>query len=270
VQACEICGTDETVTIAVVDSFNVDRCKHCGLVYVTNPVDESDLAKLYSEQYYLDLGSAEYSPRSGDPNLKRLYNFNKQRLDAIERLMAPGDLLDVGCGPGFFMLSARARGWRVKGVDISARAVGFAGAGYGLEVTEGQLETASFSDQSFDLITAWQLLEHTSKPLATLKHARKLLRPDGLLVVEVPNLNSLAGRLKGKRFSASAHPRFHRYYFTHPSIHNLLKRAGFDGITRLDCRYRDGAGFRSGAKSLTKQALRSIGVDSFVTIAARR
>lgn len=96
-----------------------------------------------------------------------MYNFNKQRLDAIEMLMAPGDLLDVGCGPDLFMLSAHDRGWRVKGVDISATAVGFAGASYGLEVTEGQLETASFSNQSFDLIAAWQLLEHTSKPLVT-------------------------------------------------------------------------------------------------------
>jgi 2-polyprenyl-3-methyl-5-hydroxy-6-metoxy-1,4-benzoquinol methylase len=267
-QVCEICGTSETTTVVVVDGLKVGKCRRCGLVYVVNPTSETELQELYTNQYFLELGHTEYSPHSPDENLRRLWLFNEQRLDAIDRVKKPGSLLDAGCGPGYFMVSAQSRGWRVKGFDISSKAAAFARTSFGLNVTEGSLENLTAAEPEFDLIAAWQVLEHTPLPLRALLALRKALKPDGLLVVEVPNLNSLPGRLKGNRFNGFAHPRFHRYYFTHASIHNILKKAEFRKIAWLNCRYRDGAGFRSGVKSLAKQSLGLLAMDSFVTVVA--
>jgi SAM-dependent methyltransferase len=263
---CEICGASETSTIRVADGFTVGRCKCCGLVYVKNAVDEAELRKLYRDQYFLELDETEYSGRSPDANLKRLWWFNEQRLDAIERVKKPAGLLDVGCGPGYFMVSAGRRGWRVKGVDISAKAVKFARASLGLDVTEGQLEEVLLPEGTFDLVTAWCLLEHTPNPLLTLRSIRSLLKPEGFLVLEVPNLKTIPGRLKRKRFSGPDHPKFHKYYFTHSSIHRLLAKAGFGRMTALNCRYRDDPTLRSGVKSLVKQGLRSMELDSSITV----
>jgi SAM-dependent methyltransferase len=265
---CETCGASRTSTVAAIDGFRIGKCKHCGLVYVTNPVDESELRKLYAERYFLELDHTEYSSHSPDENLRKLWWFNEQRLDAIGRVKKPGVLLDAGCGPGYFMVSAQKRKWHVEGLDISSKAVAFAKASFGLKVTEGPLEQAALFENEFDLVTAWQVLEHAPHPFGALVALRGALKPGGILVIEVPNLNSLFGRLKANRFTGPAHPRFHRYYFTHGSLHRLLRTARFREIARLNCRYRDGPEFRSGVRSLIKQGLRSVGIDSSVTVAA--
>lgn len=265
---CEICGRSETKTLISIQGFDIGKCRHCGLVYVTNPIDESQLTKLYTEEYYLELEGAEYSPGSANLNLRRLFWFNRQRLNSIEGIKKPGRLLDVGCGPGFFLASAQKRGWEVAGLDISTKAEAFARRRFGLDIAVCQPEQAEFPRESFDLITMWHVLEHMPHPLVTLRKAYELLKPDGLLLVQVPNVNSLPARMKRARFSEFSGPKFHRYYFSLTSLTELLRVAGFRNLSRLDCRYREAYDFKSGIKKMIKAPFFALNLDSFLAIVA--
>ena len=267
---CEICGRSETKTLISIQGFDVGKCRHCGLVYVANPVDESELTELYTKEYYLELEGVEYSSDSTNLNLRRLFWFNRQRLDLMEKIKEPGRLLDVGCGPGFFLASAQKRGWEVTGLDISIKAEAFAKRRFHLDIAVCQLEQAEFPGKSFDLITMWHVLEHMPHPRVTLRKAYELLKPDGLLLVQVPNVNSLPARMKRARFSEFSGPKFHRYYFSLTSLTRLLRLAGFKNLSRLDCRYREGYDFKSGMKKMIKGPFLASNLDSFLAIAASR
>jgi SAM-dependent methyltransferase len=267
--ACEICGGGNARLLVSIEGFHIGKCTRCGLIYVTNPLDESELPELYSKQYFFELETTEYSPDSRDLNMKRHFSYNQQRLHALERFAKTGRLLDVGCGPGLFLVSARKRSWKVTGVDISEKAARFARSKFGLDVISGAIEQANLSEGAFDVITMWHLLEHTSHPLGTLRTAKKLLNADGMLLIEVPNVNSLSAKIRRKRFAESARPIYHRYYFSLTSLARLARLAGFDVLQRLDYDYRESDDAKSGLKKMMKEPLHAANLDSSLSILAR-
>jgi len=150
----------------------------------------------------------------------------KRRLDEIERQATPGRILDIGSHAGFFLASARARGWQPYGVDIEELSTGYARRKFGLEIFRGELAEAKFPDGYFKAVTCWHLLEHIPDPLLLLKEIRRILQKDGLLALETPNL---AGR-RFKKLNSDwdqIKPRAHLYYFTKDTLAKLLERAGF-------------------------------------------
>lgn len=259
-----------TKTVAVIDEFEVGKCTTCGLTYVTNPLAEEELPGLYCEQYFLNLGASQCSPDSADRNMQRHYWFSHQRAAAIARIKKPARLLDVGCGPGYFLLAAQKSGWNVTGLDISAKAASFARQQFGLAVGVGELEKTELPEESFDAITLWDVLEHTPHPLRTLKQAHGLLKRDGILIAEVDNINNILWRIRRRGFPGCAGPRYHRYYFSLSSFVKILKLAGFKTLSRFDCRYREGRDFRSGIRRMIKAPLFALNLDYFVTLIARK
>jgi len=107
----------------------------------------------------------------------------------------PGRLLDVGCATGVFLDGMRRRGWQVQGVEPSTYAVRYARERFGLDVFEGLLEAAALPTASFDAITMWDVLEHVHEPRPVLSELARLLRPGGILVLSLPNPDSLEARL---------------------------------------------------------------------------
>jgi len=77
-------------------------------------------------------------------------------------------MLDVGCNLGFFLSVARAQGYEVHGVEISAESVKYAQEQLNLDVVCGTIETASYPDRSFDVITLWDVIEHVPQPIVLL------------------------------------------------------------------------------------------------------
>ncbi len=132
--------------------------------------------------------------------------------------------LDVGSGRGGVLRAARAMGWTAVGVEPSAVAARLA-AQQGLTVVPTTLPEAGFPDAVFDIVHLREVLEHVSDPLALLGEARRILRPGGLLYVQVPN--DLAGyrRYLFRRVWWLIPP-YHLWYFTAASLEQLLARVG--------------------------------------------
>jgi SAM-dependent methyltransferase len=149
---------------------------------------------------------------------------NRLRLRELDGL-PPGRLLDVGSGKGAFLAAARDAGWDVLGVEFAAEAAEAARATFGIDVIVGDF-LAIRPLGTFDVVTMWHVLEHVRDPMGALVHAADSLKPDGRLVVSVPNIESLQARLGGEDWFHLDLPR-HLFHFTPRSLATLVEGAGF-------------------------------------------
>ena len=139
-----------------------------------------------------------------------------------------GRLLDVGCGPGRLLQELRGQGWDVYGVDFSSVAVSRAQSA-GLNVKEGDLLTSGFENNFFDVVVFSHSLEHVYDPVATLREARRILRPGGRVLLYLPNAGSAEASLFGQWWVAWDPPR-HLFHFDKHSSARLLEMAGFQVV----------------------------------------
>jgi SAM-dependent methyltransferase len=134
-------------------------------------------------------------------------------------------ILDIGCATGVF-LAAGSDGWSKVGVELSPSAAQLAREHFGLTVYQGTVEEAPLTTHSFDAITMWDVLEHVYDPLGTLRRVHELLRPDGILIGRVPNIDSWEARLSGRYWAGLDQPR-HIFVPSEATLDQLLQRAGF-------------------------------------------
>jgi 2-polyprenyl-3-methyl-5-hydroxy-6-metoxy-1,4-benzoquinol methylase len=147
-------------------------------------------------------------------------------LDRIERAAGTrGRLLDVGTAAGAFVAAAKARGWDAEGCEPNHWMADWGTRRYGIRIRKGDLLQQDYEPGSFDVITLWDVIEHTTDPAAVLERCRTLLKPGGLLVVNYPDIGSWIARLFGRRwlFLTSVH----LYYFDRRTMRRLLEKAGF-------------------------------------------
>jgi 2-polyprenyl-3-methyl-5-hydroxy-6-metoxy-1,4-benzoquinol methylase len=248
---CRLCGGEQAEVVLEPLPFRLSRCRQCGLVRTEGGEGVTYDATYYSAHALADTIKELKSgadPRSRlmdrayatylDPQSSLLRRLSlipvRNRLGGLPpRTLMGRDLLDVGSGDGDFLRRARASGYRVTGQEINADAVASARAA-GLDVRLGELGELGLAPASFDCIRLWHVLEHVPDPLAILRIARPLLRPQGLLIVGVPDFDSPARKLFGTRWSGLQLP-FHRHHFTAGTLKATMGAAGFQ-VDRL--RYR--------------------------------
>lgn len=214
-------GLDVTPTA----DYCVLACERCG----TGQTLPRPSNEVLNSHYH----SGVYS-KSGGRGLwlidRLLNSFHRQRLREISNYVDPPvRLLDVGSGKGRFVANAVRYGWQAQGVEPSAGQVYASQQRYGIEVFAGELAQANFPDTSFDVVTAWHVLEHIDDPQALVTEIYRILRPGGLFVCEVPNFVSWQARLGQERWFHLDIPR-HLVHYSPSGLQNLLTRYGFQII----------------------------------------
>ena len=240
---CDHCGSDEERTLFegpdrlhhLPGNFRVVECRQCGWLRQNPRPTEDSIGYYYPPDYINFIGAVEDEPtlwRQWD----RRYDFLKRRR-AIERLQAPYSsrrengspeprrLLDVGCATGIFLHEMQQAGWDVAGIEPDSAAATYARQRFDLQVHTGTLRQAALPWSSFDAITLWDVLEHLHNPWADLSEAHRLLKDDGLLVLRIPNLESLERHLFGPTWLGWDLPR-HLYYFPRQSLVAGLSELG--------------------------------------------
>jgi SAM-dependent methyltransferase len=154
-----------------------------------------------------------------------------QRRHLIERYSGrtTGRILDIGCATGIFLHEMASMGWQAAGVEPVEHAAEYARARFGLEIFSGTLAQAPYESGTFDVVTFWDVLEHTFSPAQELAHAARLLVPGGLVAINVPNWESVDRRLFGPHWIGFDPPR-HLYVFTESTLTALLHQAGFQPL----------------------------------------
>jgi SAM-dependent methyltransferase len=205
--------------------FELWGCAVCGTAVTAGPA----LAELPDLRDQGDYGGG--APRLSSLAQPLLRRFDAQRLSFVAGALqqvghrGPVRLLDVGAGRGRFVDSARRAGLRAEGIEPSRRGISAAAERYGIALTPGTIEEANLSDASFDAITLWHVLEHLEDPAASVSTLARALRPGGVLLVGVPNLDSWQSRLGGERWFHLDVPR-HRTHFTPRGLESLVVGAG--------------------------------------------
>lgn len=151
-------------------------CAACGTVFLEAP--PADPAAAYDTAYFSRwyVRFARGRAACTDGILSRVAGL----------LPPPGRLLDVGCGAGILLGAVRARGWEAVGQDVSPAAAALCRT-RGFPVHAGPLEDAPFADGSFDVVTLFDVAAHVAGLGRVLDRCRRLLAPDGRLVVKTPD-----------------------------------------------------------------------------------
>ena len=229
---CPLCGPAPGVEVRFdFPPFQVVACRGCRLSFLSPRLSEDEMLKLYQSEAYFSSGV----PGQGyDEYLGVRANWHRTfrgRLQRIQRYRPTGRVLDVGCGPGYFMEVAAGLGYDVWGVDASAYAITLAQGSLAGRVRQATLETAGFEPESFDVITAFDTFEHIYDPLRFLDTARGLLKPRGLLAMTTPNARSWLARLSGRRWVSFKIPEHVFYWSPGPLARALAGRYAIQEVT---------------------------------------
>lgn len=231
-EVCAICGRLDAIEPYFADGSRgrselpwVVRCSRCELVFAHPQPTDEELGKIYDDEYYEQFGFAGRRVPAG-------LVFTKQATYAslLERAEAhlpesARSLLDVGCGLGFSLLAASARGWTATGIDPLAPSD--PSLVPGRTMVRGTLEGAGFSER-FDLVTLVDAIEHVRDPSGTIAAAKRALKPGGLLVLATNDVASLGAKLLTSRW-----PHFHRahlWFFTPSSLSRIAEKEGLEVV----------------------------------------
>jgi SAM-dependent methyltransferase len=178
---CDVCGGE----LAPYRHAWLRRCRQCRTLGSDLPVAIPDQA-----------GGSVLDEALRESGLDALRRINNVRLlDAVGRQLPAGArLLDVGCGPGFLLQAAAARGFRVLGLEPDANVVP-AAAALGEVVRHGYFPAALSADERFDVIVFNDVLEHIPALDAALAASAAHLNPGGLLLINCPDRRGLFFRV---------------------------------------------------------------------------
>lgn len=199
------------------------RCRACGGGSLDPLPAPAAQAELYQETYYEE-DTGERFLGLAEAMVVRLKSFRYRAIAA--RAPEGRAILDVGCGRGDLLQLFKAKGWRVKGTQVSRTAAEAARRLRGIDVAVGELPELGLAPGSFDVVTFFHVLEHLADPGPYLACARELLAERGLLVVEVPNFRTWGFRLLGRRNLCFDHPH-HLHFLTPAALAALVERWGF-------------------------------------------
>lgn len=224
---CNLCGSDRPQRLFELYGQTVVRCAECDLSYVDPRPDVDAIRRLYvREGYYRNENASAFGYPDYLAERPQLTLLFERRLDDIERLRpARGRLLDVGCAIGVLLETARARGWDVRGVDISDFAVARCRE-RGLAVHHGDLASAALPTGAFDVAVLDDTIEHLPDPRAVVQELHRVVAPAGLLTMNTPNEAGLLRRLQGPRWFHYKPPE-HLFYFSPATLGRLLDDVGF-------------------------------------------
>ena len=154
----------------------------------------------------------------------------RQRLEVVRRAGGHGRLLDIGCATGGLLLEAKALGFAPSGIEPAAGTAAQAAERSGCPVHAGTLDDALIAAASYDVVTAFDVLEHLTELGPTLRRLRWAVAPRGLLAVTVPDFGGLWARMSGAHWPFLT-PWEHLLYFTRRSLRHALRHAGFARVT---------------------------------------
>lgn len=232
--SCLICGHTEFINeltckdfVATGENFNLERCKKCTFLFTNPRPDTNEIGKYYqSDKYVSHAGKKEglgiiYKIY----DIVRNYSIN-QKLNLIKQYNSSGNLMDLGCGLGYFLDGAiKDKTFDCIGVDVSDDTIKYVKETFGYNV-KNESELDQLPQNNYDVITQWHVLEHVHFLNERMKQLNNLLKKDGTLFIAVPNSNSWDAKKYKEYWDGYDVPR-HLYHFNKNSIKLLMEKHGF-------------------------------------------
>src|SRR5262249_48456688 len=196
--ACDLCGSTSARELYTArdrlgnsdERFSIVQCEGCGILRTLPEMSSAELASFYPDDYWGD---------RVEPTQEWIESSQSEKTRFLSRSgLRGGRILDVGCGSGFFLRALDSSQWDRFGVETGTSAATAAERAIGNgRVFKGTLIGSRWADSTFDVATFWSALEHTNEPRANLREARRIIKDDGSLIVQLPNATSCQSRFFG-------------------------------------------------------------------------
>ncbi len=233
VQQCPVCdGTHFSEAFQCTDhfvsqeTFPVKKCASCGLRITENAEDEENIGRYYqSEEYVSHSNTTKGLVNKIYHTVRKFMLGQKRRLIEKTAGKNPGHIIDVGAGTGFFLDEMKRHGWQIDGTEKSKEARKFAKSAFGLHLHEPE-GLFQMKKESADAITLWHVLEHIHHLDDNMQAIHEVLKPEGHLIIAVPNPESTDARHYKEYWAAWDVPR-HLWHFGPDQMKKLGRKFGF-------------------------------------------
>ncbi|MBI1287209.1 MAG: methyltransferase domain-containing protein [Flavobacteriales bacterium] len=230
-ESCPSCKTDSfRETLRCVDStyskdtFTIVECVNCGLHFTNPRPTESVIGKYYDNPDYVSHTDTQQGFLFKVYALVKNYTLGKKE-QLLSSLTADKTVLDYGAGSGDFSNYLQQSGWSVSAFEPDPNARGL------IEKKNPSINLVNtlneISEASLSVITLWHVLEHVHRLDETLDEFKRILKPNGNLIIAVPNHTSYDAKVYREGWAAYDLPR-HLYHFNPKTIEPLLKQVGFE------------------------------------------
>lgn len=216
-QKCLLCDTAKLNPLTGYEKDFLVQCKRCGFVFCKRIPTATELVKHYEQYSRANI----ISPIT----LKRY----EQLLEKFEPYRKTNNIIDVGCGDGFFLQVAKQKGWNVYGTEFTEKAVEVCSA-KGISMQQGPLDIANYNGIQFDVVTSFEVIEHINNPNEEIAKFNNLLRTGGIVYATTPNFNSISRSLLKGTWSVIEYPE-HLSYYTATTIKKLFAKHGFKTLS---------------------------------------
>lgn len=222
---CPQCNATDFVHVATrVDGLDIVRCQKCKLAHINPRPKAERIAKMYEEGYYRgshdkNIGYSDYSGSAASIKCYRPYGWE---LLLEKTPLSNMRTLDIGCAFGKWVYWMRKVGAKATGIDLSPEGVNFGREKLGLDLRQTALESLDEPEESFDVITMIDLIEHIVDLDSFMTRLASLLKPSGSVFVQTPNFGSYqtwGDRWRYLRFGLE-----HLLYFETETLDNLFAK----------------------------------------------
>ena len=219
---CPLCGAPALPEAALAPLVLV-RCTSCAFLFRPDQADAEATKDLYEGGRYETRDFArDYAI---EQSIAERRANAASRIDFLRRHATAGRLLDVGAAGGAFVLEAREAGFAAQGIEPAPAFARHAREVFGVDVRDGRLEDLAGTDETWDVVTLWHVLEHVPDPVGALRILRDVLAPGGAVVLEVPNVDSTAAGMLGASWT-HLDPDAHVSHFGPATLRLAFERAG--------------------------------------------
>ncbi|HOK37217.1 MAG: class I SAM-dependent methyltransferase [Bacteroidales bacterium] len=217
---CEICSEDkiENFTQFLPNAkVKLVKCNSCGFVFIPqNTRNKIEYSNYRDEEVLKSVRAANNYVR---------FRRHKLRIKLIKKFKNSGNLFDIGVGWGHFAYTAKKMGFDVDGIEISETMHHYATNDLNLRIEKGSFYEIPIKENFYDIITLWDVLEHLEKPLEVLKKANRMLKDDGIIVIQVPQIDSKVAKIQKEKWPMLSVE--HINYFSKSTIKLALEKSGF-------------------------------------------
>ncbi len=223
---CPLCGGTRLEFFREIHScnprFKTDHCRECGFIFMNPRLKRSIIKNFYTSDYYAGLAGYSYQDERKAPD--HFSHVWDRRIRVIRKYIKEGNFLDVGCSFGGF-LKAASKYFVPHGIELSSYAAGHAKSVLGDSVHAGTLADHPFPKEYFSVISMIELLEHLPEPIPALRECYRLLRSQGLLIIQTANMDGMQAKILGAKYGYFLPG--HLSYFSKKCLIMALKNIGF-------------------------------------------
>lgn len=234
---CPLCDSaDISPELQCVDHFiseevfDLYRCSACKFLFTYNYPAEDKIGKYYESDEYISHSDTSQGVVNTLYQVARKFMLKRKR-NLIRNVtgIKKGTLLDIGSGTGHFANVMKESGWQLSGIEINRKALDYSIQTFNLDVASPE-QIPSLKSESFDCITLWHVLEHFHDKYKYASYISRLLKPDGICVVALPNSNSSDAKHYREFWAAYDVPR-HLWHFSPDTFRLFCKKAGLEVVS---------------------------------------